>query len=189
LPTDFSARIARNTQIILQQETDICNVVDPWGGSHYVETLTHEIAEKAWALIKEVEELGGMAKAIETGIPKMRIEEAAARKQARIDSGKDVIVGVNNYNAPPHPLKKNIERLLQLQKQGSQFIFTTARKNIYKESTTVLLDSLGFINYTLIMNLQNSKRILINDYNKANPFPRAEAINLERNADNLEDLL
>jgi hypothetical protein len=98
-------------------------------------------------------------------------------------------VGVNNYNAPPHPLKKNIERLLQLQKQGSQFIFTTARKNIYKESTTVLLDSLGFINYTLIMNLQNSRRILINDYNKANPFPRAEAINLERNADNLEDLL
>jgi methylmalonyl-CoA mutase len=97
LPTDFSARIARNTQIILQQETDICNVVDPWGGSYYVETLTHEIANKAWALIQEVEELGGMAKAIETGIPKMRIEEAAARKQARIDSGKDVIVGVNNY--------------------------------------------------------------------------------------------
>ena len=97
LPTDFSARIARNTQIILQQETDICNVVDPWGGSYYVETLTNEIANKAWALIQEVEELGGMAKAIETGIPKMRIEEAAARKQARIDSGKDVIVGVNNY--------------------------------------------------------------------------------------------
>ncbi len=97
LPTDFSARIARNTQIILQQETDICNVVDPWGGSYYIETLTNEIANKAWALIQEVEELGGMAKAIETGIPKMRIEEAAARKQARIDSGKDVIVGVNNY--------------------------------------------------------------------------------------------
>ena len=108
LPTDFSARIARNTQIILQQETDICNVVDPWGGSHYLETLTHEIAEKAWALIKEVEELGGMAKAIETGIPKMRIEEAAARKQARIDSGKDVIVGVNNYKTDE---KSNIEIL------------------------------------------------------------------------------
>lgn len=108
LPTDFSARIARNTQIILQQETDICNVVDPWGGSHYVETLTHEIAEKAWALIQEVEELGGMAKAIETGIPKMRIEEAAARKQARIDSGKDVIVGVNNYTTDE---KSNIEIL------------------------------------------------------------------------------
>jgi methylmalonyl-CoA mutase len=97
LPTDFSARIARNTQIYLQQETDICKVVDPWGGSYYVESLTHELAHKAWTLIQEVEELGGMAKAIETGIPKMRIEEAAARKQARIDSGKDIIVGVNNY--------------------------------------------------------------------------------------------
>lgn len=97
LPTDFSARIARNTQIILQQESNICKVVDPWGGSYYVEYLTHEIAEKAWALIQEVEELGGMAKAIETGIPKMRIEEAAARRQARIDSGKDIIVGVNAF--------------------------------------------------------------------------------------------
>jgi len=97
LPTDFSARIARNTQIYLQQETHITNVVDPWGGSYYVEALTHELAHKAWALIEEVEELGGMAKAIETGLPKMRIEEAAARKQARIDSGKDIIVGVNRY--------------------------------------------------------------------------------------------
>ncbi|MBD1398422.1 methylmalonyl-CoA mutase [Pontibacter sp. JH31] len=97
LPTDFSARIARNTQIYLQQETNITKVVDPWGGSYYIEALTHEIAHKAWELIQEVEELGGMAKAIETGLPKMRIEEAAARKQARIDSGKDVIVGVNKY--------------------------------------------------------------------------------------------
>ena len=97
LPTDFSARIARNTQIILQQETDICRTVDPWGGSYYVEYLTEQLVQKAWALIEEVEQLGGMAKAIETGVPKMRIEEAAARKQARIDSGKDVIVGVNNY--------------------------------------------------------------------------------------------
>jgi methylmalonyl-CoA mutase len=97
LPTDFSARIARNTQIYLQQETNINKVVDPWGGSYYVEALTHEIAHKAWELIQEVEELGGMAKAIETGLPKMRIEEAAARKQARIDSGKDVIVGVNKF--------------------------------------------------------------------------------------------
>ncbi|SIQ51448.1 methylmalonyl-CoA mutase [Pontibacter lucknowensis] len=97
LPTDFSARIARNTQIYLQQETNITKVVDPWGGSYYVEALTHEIAHKAWELIQEVEELGGMAKAIETGLPKMRIEEAAARKQARIDSGKDVIVGVNKF--------------------------------------------------------------------------------------------
>jgi methylmalonyl-CoA mutase len=97
LPTDFSARIARNTQIFLQEETNICKVVDPWAGSYYVEYLTHELAHKAWKLIEEVEELGGMAKAIETGLPKMRIEEAAARKQARIDSGKDTIVGVNKY--------------------------------------------------------------------------------------------
>lgn len=97
LPTDFSARIARNTQIYIQEETNVCKSVDPWAGSYYVEHLTHEIAHKAWTLIQEVEELGGMSKAIETGIPKMRIEEAAARKQARIDSGKDVIVGINKY--------------------------------------------------------------------------------------------
>ena len=97
LPTDFSARIARNTQIYLQEETNICKAVDPWAGSYYVEKLTDEIANKAWELIQEVEELGGMAKAIETGIPKMRIEESAARKQARIDTGKDTIVGVNKY--------------------------------------------------------------------------------------------
>ncbi len=97
LPTDFSARIARNTQIYLQQETQITRTVDPWAGSFYVEKLTHDIAEKAWKLIEEVEELGGMTKAIEAGIPKLRIEEAAARKQARIDSGQDIIVGVNKY--------------------------------------------------------------------------------------------
>ncbi len=97
LPTDFSARIARNTQIYIQQETQITRAVDPWAGSYYVESLTNDIAQKAWALIEEVEELGGMAKAIETGIPKMRIEEAAARKQARIDSGKETIVGINKY--------------------------------------------------------------------------------------------
>ncbi len=97
LPTDFSARIARNTQIFLQEETKITKTVDPWAGSYYVESLTSEIAEKAWALIQEVEELGGMTKAIEAGIPKLRIEEAAARKQARIDSGQDIIVGVNKY--------------------------------------------------------------------------------------------
>jgi methylmalonyl-CoA mutase len=97
LPTDFSARIARNTQLYLQEETGITKVVDPWGGSHYVEYLTDQLVEKAWGLIMEVEQLGGMAKAIEAGIPKMRIEEAAARKQARIDSSKDVIVGVNRY--------------------------------------------------------------------------------------------
>ena len=97
LPTDFSARIARNTQIFIQEETNVCRTVDPWAGSYYVESLTHEIAHIAWKHIREIEELGGMAKAIETGIPKMRIEEAAARKQARIDSYKDTIVGVNKY--------------------------------------------------------------------------------------------
>jgi methylmalonyl-CoA mutase len=97
LPTDFSARIARNTQIYLQEETHICRSVDPWAGSYYVENLTHELAHKAWGHIEEIEKLGGMAKAIETGIPKMRIEEASARKQARIDARKDIIVGVNEY--------------------------------------------------------------------------------------------
>ncbi len=99
LPTDFSARIARNTQLFLQGETGITKTVDPWAGSYYVETLTQEIAQKAWKLIQEIEELGGMTKAIEAGIPKLRIEEAAANKQARIDSGRDIIVGVNKYQA------------------------------------------------------------------------------------------
>ncbi len=97
LPTDFSARIARNTQIFLQEETKITKTVDPWAGSYYIEKLTSDIAQKAWSLIEEVEQLGGMTKAIEAGIPKLRIEEAAARKQARIDSGQDIIVGVNKY--------------------------------------------------------------------------------------------
>jgi methylmalonyl-CoA mutase len=97
LPTDFSARIARNTQLILQEETGVTATVDPWGGSYYVEYLTAQLVERAWSLIEEVEELGGMAKAIEAGLPKLRIEEAAAKKQARIDSGKDIIVGVNRY--------------------------------------------------------------------------------------------
>lgn len=126
LPTDFSARIARNTQIFLQEETKITKTVDPWAGSYYVESLTDEIAKKAWALIEEVEELGGMTKAIEAGIPKLRIEEAAARKQARIDSGQDIIVGVNKYRLekedPLHILdvdnqmvrRQQIERLDQI---------------------------------------------------------------------------
>ncbi|HUH45662.1 MAG TPA: methylmalonyl-CoA mutase family protein [Arenibacter sp.] len=97
LPTDFSARIARNTQLFLQEETGITKTVDPWAGSYYVERLTHEIAHKAWVLIQEVEELGGMTKAIDAGIPKLRIEKAAAKKQARIDGGQDIIVGVNKY--------------------------------------------------------------------------------------------
>ncbi|GAA4453668.1 methylmalonyl-CoA mutase [Rurimicrobium arvi] len=129
LPTDFSARIARNTQIILQQETDICRTVDPWGGSYYVEYLTEQLAQKAWTLLEEVESLGGMAKAIETGIPKMRIEEAAARKQARIDGGKDIIVGVNAYTTDEQSdieildvdnarvRKQQIERLGQLRRE------------------------------------------------------------------------
>ncbi|MTI41691.1 methylmalonyl-CoA mutase [Fulvivirga lutimaris] len=103
LPTEFSARIARNTQLYLQNETNITKVVDPWAGSYYVEYLTDQLVHKAWALIEEVEELGGMAKAIESGLPKMRIEEAAARKQARIDSGRDIIVGVNRFQTDEQP--------------------------------------------------------------------------------------
>ena len=126
LPTDFSARIARNTQIYLQEETDICRVVDPWAGSYYIETLTHELAHRAWGHIQEVERLGGMAKAIESGVPKMRIEEASARKQSRIDSNVDTIVGINKYRlAHEDPIetlevdntavrKAQIERLAKL---------------------------------------------------------------------------
>lgn len=126
LPTDFSARIARNTQIFLQEETKITKTVDPWAGSYYVESLTNEITESTWKLIEEVEELGGMTKAIEAGIPKLRIEEAAARKQARIDSGQDIIVGVNQFRLekedPLHILdvdnqmvrKQQIERLEEI---------------------------------------------------------------------------
>ena len=132
LPTDFSARIARNTQIFIQQETHITRTVDPWAGSFYVEKLTQEIAQKAWQLIEEVEQLGGMTKAIEAGVPKLRIEEAAARKQARIDSGQDIIVGVNNYRLdkedPLHILEvdndlvraKQIERLNHIKSERNQ---------------------------------------------------------------------
>jgi methylmalonyl-CoA mutase len=128
LPTDFSAAIARNTQLYLQKETGITKVVDPMGGSYYVEYLTEQLVTKAWALIEEVEGLGGMTKAIESGIPKMRIEEAAANKQARIDMGKDVIVGVNKYQTDEKPdfailevdntavRKEQIERIVQLKK-------------------------------------------------------------------------
>lgn len=128
LPTDFSARIARNTQIYLQEETNICRSVDPWAGSYYVEYLTDQIAHRAWELISEIEELGGMAKAIDTGIPKMRIEEAAARKQARIDSGQDIIVGVNKYQVKEENqieilevdntavMRSQLERLKELKK-------------------------------------------------------------------------
>src|SRR5262249_9435279 len=101
LPSDFSARIARNTQLFLQQETDTCNVVDPWGGSYYLERLTHELARRAWRHLREVEEHGGMTRAIQAGIPKLRIEEAAARTQARIDSGQQTGIGVNKYRPAP----------------------------------------------------------------------------------------
>jgi methylmalonyl-CoA mutase len=142
LPTDFSARIARNTQIYLQQETHITKTVDPWAGSYHVEQLTEEIANKAWALIQEVEELGGMTKAIEKGIPKMRIEEAAAIKQAKIDSGQDVIVGVNKYQLdeedPLHILevdneavrKSQIERLNQLKSERDHSKVQESLRNI-----------------------------------------------------------
>jgi methylmalonyl-CoA mutase len=102
LPTDFSARIARNTQLFLQQETDTCNVADPWGGSYYVERLTHDLARRAWQHLREVQQLGGMTRAIQEGIPKLRIEEASARTQARIDSGRQTVVGLNKYR-PTHP--------------------------------------------------------------------------------------
>jgi methylmalonyl-CoA mutase len=142
LPTDFSARIARNTQIYLQEETHITKTVDPWAGSYYVEQLTEEIAQKAWELLQEVEELGGMTKAIEKGIPKMRIEEAAAIKQAKIDSNQDVIVGVNKYaldqEDPLHILEvdndavrnSQIERLEALKKDRNESEVSEALKNL-----------------------------------------------------------
>ncbi|MDX1753188.1 MAG: methylmalonyl-CoA mutase [Salinimicrobium sediminis] len=142
LPTDFSARIARNTQLHLQQETQITRTVDPWAGSYFVEALTDEIAHKAWKLIEEVEELGGMTKAIEAGIPKLRIEEAAAVKQARIDSGQDIIVGVNKYRrAKEDPIvtlevdnqtvrRQQVERLEQLRAERNSADVNSALKNL-----------------------------------------------------------
>ena len=144
LPTDFSARIARNTQIFLQEETKICKTVDPWAGSYYVESLTAEIAEKAWVLIEEVEELGGMTKAIEAGIPKLRIEEAAARKQARIDSSQDVIVGVNKYRLekedPLHILDVDNQMVRKQQIEQLQQIKATRDNNKVKVCLEKLTD-------------------------------------------------
>lgn len=148
LPTDFSARIARNTQIYLQQETEITRTVDPWAGSHYVEKLTNDIAEKAWQLIEEVEELGGMTKAIEAGIPKMRIEEAAAKKQARIDSSQDIIVGVNKYRLEQEdPLQildvdnqkvrlSQIERLNKIKSERNSEKVTATLKKLTESART-----------------------------------------------------
>lgn len=154
LPTDFSARIARNTQLILQQESGITRTVDPWGGSYYVEHLTAALCDKAWELIEEIESHGGMTRAIEAGIPKMRIEEAAARKQARIDSGKDVIVGLNRFESPDDsPLQilevdntkvrqQQVERLTQLKADRNEaevqdalaILETTAREKLTAET-------------------------------------------------------
>jgi len=148
LPTDFSARIARNTQIFLQEETKITKTVDPWAGSYYVEKLTHDISQRAWELIEEVEELGGMTKAIEAGIPKIRIEEAAARKQARIDSGQDVIVGVNKYKLkeedPLHILevdnqtvrKSQIERLNRIKAERNSAKVTALLSKLTEAAST-----------------------------------------------------
>lgn len=139
LPTDFSARIARNTQIYLQEETKITKTVDPWAGSYYVESLTNEIAEKAWKLIEEVEELGGMTKAIETGIPKIRIEEAAARKQARIDSSQDIIVGVNKYRLEKEdPLQiLDVDNQMVRQQQLEQLDRIKASRDTNKVQTSL----------------------------------------------------
>ena len=138
LPTDFSARIARNTQIFLQEETKITKTVDPWAGSYYVESLTNEIADNAWKLIEEVEELGGMTKAIEAGIPKLRIEEAAARKQARIDSSQDIIVGVNKYRLkkedPLHILDVDNQMVRKQQVKQLQNIKASRNTEKVKES-------------------------------------------------------
>ena len=140
LPTDFSARIARNTQIYLQQETQICKTVDPWAGSYYVESLTAEIIEKAWTLIEEVEALGGMTKAIEAGIPKLRIEEAAARKQARIDSTQDIIVGVNKYRLekedPLHIL--DVDNDMVRKQQVSRLAEIKAKRDTAKAAKSIL---------------------------------------------------
>lgn len=144
LPTDFSARIARNTQIFLQEETKITKTVDPWAGSYYVEKLTHEIAQNAWKLIEEVEELGGMTKAIEAGIPKLRIEEAAARKQARIDSNQDIIVGINQYRLlkedPLHILDVDNQMVRKQQLENLAAIKASRNAEAVKENLDALTE-------------------------------------------------
>lgn len=148
LPTDFSARIARNTQLFLQSETGICSVIDPWGGSYYLEALTQSLIEKGWKHLQEVESLGGMAKAIESGLPKMRIEEAAARRQARIDSGREAIIGVNKYRLQKEdPLDildvdntavrlSQIERLKKLRGERNESAVQAALQAITKAAET-----------------------------------------------------
>ncbi|MEI4770812.1 methylmalonyl-CoA mutase [Psychrobacillus sp. FJAT-51614] len=145
LPTDFSARIARNTQLFLQEETNMTKVIDPWGGSYYVETLTNELMEKAWALIEEIEELGGMAKAIETGLPKMKIEEAAAKKQAQIDSSKEIIIGVNKYRLEQEDAIDilNIDNTIVRQKQMERLALLKENRdeNAVQEALLALTDA------------------------------------------------
>ncbi|MCL4169834.1 UNVERIFIED_CONTAM: hypothetical protein GTU68_001691, partial [Idotea baltica] len=145
LPTDFSARIARNTQIYLQEETHITKTVDPWAGSFHVEKLTEDIANKAWELMQEVAELGGMTKAIEKGIPKMRIEEAAAKKQAKIDSGQDVIVGVNKYQLekedPLHILEVDNEAVRKSQIERLKKLKANRNSNAVKKSLKALTNA------------------------------------------------
>ncbi|TQR15577.1 methylmalonyl-CoA mutase [Psychrobacillus soli] len=142
LPTDFSARIARNTQLFLQEETNMTKVIDPWGGSYYVETLTNELMEKAWGLIEEIEELGGMAKAIETGLPKMKIEEAAAKKQAQIDSSKEIIIGVNKYRLEQEDAIDilNIDNTVVRQKQMERLAEVKANRD--EEAVQIALRAL-----------------------------------------------
>ncbi|MEO9571482.1 MAG: methylmalonyl-CoA mutase [Polaribacter sp.] len=154
LPTDFSARIARNTQIYLQKETQITKTVDPWAGSYHLEKLTEDIANKAWELIKEIEDLGGMTKAIEKGIPKLRIEEAAAIKQAKIDSGKDVIVGVNKYQLkkedPLHILEVDNEAVRKSQIKRLKQIKLNRNNSKVKKSLTSLTEGAKFGNENLL---------------------------------------
>lgn len=138
LPTDFSAKIARDTQIYLQKESDLVKAIDPWGGSYYVEMLTNELMQKAWDLIIEVEEMGGMTKAIEQGLPKMRIEEAAARKQARIDSGKDIIVGVNKYKVDEEETIQLLEVNITVRSQQIERLNRIKAERSDKEVRTAL---------------------------------------------------
>jgi len=164
LPTDFSARIARNTQIYLQEETHITKTVDPWAGSYHLEKITETIANKAWELINEVEELGGMTKAIEKGIPKMRIEEAAAKKQAKIDSGQDVIVGVNKYRLkeedPIHTLEVDNEAVRKSQIERLQYIKATRNNEEVKKSLANLTTAATFIQNFNDPDLHQDKNLL-----------------------------
>lgn len=162
LPTDFSARIARNTQLFLQEETNMTKVIDPWGGSYYVETLTNELMEKAWTLIEEIEELGGMAKAIETGLPKMKIEEAAAKKQAQIDSSKEIIIGVNKYRLEQEDAIDilNIDNTVVRQKQMERLerVKSNRDEKAVQEALSALTEAAKMGNENLLAAAVNAAR-------------------------------